>query len=132
MSKLKICEFVDTYYPTVDGAINVVKQYSEMMNRRATCKIAAPKPAKKDGYVDKESFEVIRCSSTPAPEHYRSAMPEMDNEFIDRIIEEKFDILHAHTPFAMGRFALRIGKKFKIPVVATLHTQYHLDFERVL
>lgn len=132
MSDLKICEFVDTYYPTVDGAINVVKQYSEMMSRRAICKLASPKPARKDKYVDKESFEVIRCSSTPAPENYRSALPIMDGKFIDRIIAEKFDILHAHTPFAMGRFALHIGKKYKIPVVATLHTQYHLDFERVL
>ena len=32
----------------------------------------------------------------------------------------------------MGRFAIKIGKKYKIPVIATLHTQYHLDFERTL
>lgn len=132
MSDIKICEFVDTYYPTVDGAITVVKHYCEMLNRKVTCKIAAPKASKKDGYVDNESFEVIRCASIDAPEKYRSAMPGIDGEFIDKIVQEKFDIIHAQTPFAMGRFAIKIGKKYKIPVVATLHTQYHLDFERVL
>lgn len=132
MEKMRICEFVDTYYPTVDGAINVVKHYCEMLNRRVTCKIAAPKANKKDGYVDNESFEVIRCASFEAPEKYRSATPNIDAEFIDKIVQEKFDILHAQTPFAMGRFAIKIGKKHKIPVIATLHTQYHLDFERVL
>lgn len=132
MADIKICELVDTYYPTVDGAINVVKQYCEMLNQRVVCKIAAPKANKKDEYVDNESFEVIRCASFEAPEKYRSAMPNVDAEFVQKIVEEKFDILHAQTPFAMGRFAVKIGKKLKIPVIATLHTQYHLDFERVL
>jgi glycosyltransferase involved in cell wall biosynthesis len=31
----------------------------------------------------------------------------------------------------MGRFAIKHGKKYKIPVVSTLHTQYHQDFARV-
>ena len=132
MDDIKICEFVDTFYPTVDGAINVVKHYSETLNKKVTCKIAAPKPARREKYIDDETFEVIRCSSVGAPEKYRSGFPDMDAKFVERIVGEKFDVLHAQTPFMMGRFAIKIGKKHKIPVVATLHTQYHLDFERTL
>jgi glycosyltransferase involved in cell wall biosynthesis len=32
----------------------------------------------------------------------------------------------------MGRFAIRAGRKQNVPVVATIHTQYHQDFLRVL
>lgn len=130
--KIKILELIDTYYPTVDGAISVAKHYCEELSKRSECKLAAPKAAKKDNYVDNETFEVIRCSASAAPEGYRSAYPEQDSKFIKRIKEEKFDIYHAHSPFAMGHYAVKAAKKADIPVVVTLHTQYHQDFERVL
>ena len=129
---IKILELIDTYYPTVDGAINVAKHYCEELNKIAECKLAAPKAAKKDEYEDKENFEVIRCSSSGAPEGYRNAFPDQDGKFVKQIKDEGFDIYHAHSPFALGRFALKAAKKADVPIVATLHTQYHQDFERVL
>ncbi|MBQ3046706.1 MAG: glycosyltransferase [Clostridia bacterium] len=129
---LKILELIDTYYPIVDGAINVTKHYCEELNKIAECKLAVPKAAKKDKYEDKETFDVIRCASTGAPEKYRSAFPEQDLRFKRRIREEKFDIMHTHSPFVLGRYALKTARKRGIPIVATLHTQYHQDFERVL
>lgn len=130
--QIKILELIDTYYPVVDGAINVARQYCTELNKKAECKLAAPKSAKKDRYEDKESFEVIRCASTGAPEKYRSAFPDQDWRFKRRLKEEKFDIFHTHSPFTLGRFALKTARKRGIPIVATLHTQYHQDFERVL
>ena len=35
------------------------------------------------------------------------------------------DVLHTHHPFAMARNALKISKKYKIPLVFTHHTQYY-------
>jgi glycosyltransferase involved in cell wall biosynthesis len=94
--------------------------------------IAAPKANKKDAYIDNESFEVIRCASTKAPENYRLGFPSIDSEFVDKIVEKKFDVLHTQSPFIMGRFAIKAAKKQGVPVVATIHTQYHQDFARVL
>lgn len=130
--KIKILELIDTFYPTVDGAINVTKHYCEELNKVADCKLAVPRAAKRDKYEDKESFEVIRCASVPAPEKYRSAFPDQDGKFVKKIKGEKFDILHTHSPFTLGRFAIRQARRQNIPVVATLHTQYHQDFERLL
>ncbi len=130
--KIKVLELIDTYYPTIDGAISVAKHYCEQLSKHSVCKLAAPRPAKKDNYVDNEIFEVIRCSATTAPEGYRLAHPEQDTKFVKRIKDEKFDIYHAHSPFVMGHYAIKAAKKADIPIVATLHTQYHQDFERVL
>ena len=130
--KMKVLEFIDTYYPTVDGAINAAKYYCSALSGVTEVKLAVPKAEKKSNYVDNESFEVIRCASTPAPEGYRLGFPDQDTKFIKKIKDEKFDIYHAHSPFALGRFALKMAKKQGIPIVATLHTQYHQDFERVV
>lgn len=129
---MKICELLDVFYPNIDGPINVVKNYSLHLNKKSPCKVAVPKVSKKVNYTDKEEFEVLRCKSSYAPENYRLAHPMMDKDFLKRIDGVGFDIFHTHSPFAMGRFALKMGKKYKVPVVATIHTQYHQDFERVL
>ena len=129
MDQMKICQVIDTFYPSVDGAIGVAKHYGNELNKIANCKVAVPKASKKSKYVDKESCEVVRCFSLSAPEGYRAGFPALDCKFKKKIKSEKFDIFHAHSPFTMGRFALRQAKKANAPLVATLHTQYHHDFE---
>ncbi len=132
MKNIKVLELLDTYYPCVDGPCNVVRNYSKNLNKKTVCKLAVPKAAKKDNYVDNEEFEVIRCASIAAPEKYQFGQPDGDREFLKKIKSEKFDIVHTHSPFSMGRFALKHAKKRGIPCVATLHTQYDQDFIRVL
>jgi len=128
---LKILQLVDTYYPTVDGAINVVKSYTEELNQITHCDLATAKAAKSDSYIDKENFKVIRCNSTAAPEKYRNGHPAIDSDFKKTIESNGYDILHSHSPFNLGRYALSAGKKLNIPVVMTLHTKYYEDFYRV-
>ncbi len=131
---LKILELIDTFYPTVDGAINVVKYYAENLNSAEgySCDLAAPRPSKKSKYKDNESFKVIRCASISAPSGYRNPLPRIDFKFKHLIKEGDYDIFHTHSPFGLGRFAVSRAKKKGVPVVATLHTKYHLDFEREL
>lgn len=130
--KIKILELCDAFYPTVDGVVAVVKNYAQNLNKMEECSVAAPSAKKSDGYVDAEEFAVLRCLAMGAPEKYRMAYPMLDKKFIDKIEGENFDILHVHSPFSLGRFAVKTSKRQKIPLVATLHTQYHKDFERVL
>lgn len=130
--KIKILQVIDAYEPTVDGAISVVKNYAKSLSNKATCKVLGPKPAKKVGYVDDEVFEVIRVKSVSAPEGYRFPVPSFDRKLKKFLKEEKFDIIHAQSPFSLGRYTLKYAKKNNIPFVATLHTQYHRDFERVV
>lgn len=129
-NNVKILELIDSFYPSVDGAINVVKFYCEELSKVSTCKLATAKASKKSKYQDKERFEVIRCKSVSAPQKYRYPFPVLDKKFRKKIKAEGFDIMHAHSPFTLSRFALRVAKKQNIPVVATLHTQYHQDFKR--
>ena len=128
---MKVCQFIDTYYPVVDGAINVAKHYAHYVNKKEDCVLAVPKAKQKD-YVDNETFKVIRCKSGVAPENYRCGYPMFDGKFKKQLEQENFDVLHTHSPYFLGRHALKLGKKKGIPVVATLHTQYHQDFERIV
>ena len=129
---LKIAELLDSYYPCIDGPINVVTNYSKHLNNLATCKLIVPKAKRTQKYKDNQSFEVIRCKSISAPEGYRYGLPQLDNKLRRKLKIEDFDIYHTHSPFSMGKLAIKLGKKYKKPVVATIHTKYYDDFMRSL
>ena len=132
MEKIKIAEILDTYYPMIDGPVNVVTNYSKNLNELAECKLLVPKAKKKLKYKDDKPFEVIRCKSMFGTEGYRLGLPGLDCKFKKKVKNENFDIYHTHSPFSMGKLAIKLGKKYKKPVVATLHTKYYDDFLRVL
>lgn len=130
MEKIKILEVLDSYFPCIDGAINAVHNYAKNLNELERCDLAVPSASKKLKYEDKQSYNVIRCKSISAPENYRLACPNSDRAFRKKIVSENYDIIHAQSPFSLGRFAVKTARKKGIPVVVTLHTKYYDDFLR--
>ena len=131
---MRVAELMDSYYPNIDGPTNVVTYYAKNIDATDgyTCKVIVPKPPKKSGYVDKQPFEVIRCNSMQVTDYgYCMGFPGTDGAFKKRMRDVDLDIVHAHSPFVMGRYALKLGRQRNIPVVATMHTKFREDFERL-
>ncbi len=131
---LNVAELMDSYYPNIDGPTNVVTYYAKNIDAREgySCKVMVPAAPKKTGYVDCQPFEVLRCKSMQVTDYgYCAGFPGSDGNFKKRVKELDLDIVHAHSPFIMGRYALKLGKKRKIPVVATMHTKFREDFDRL-
>ncbi len=129
--KLKILEMMDSYYPIIEGPCNVIKNYTLNLNKKGKAILACPKANKKTHYVDKEDFEVLRINALQTFVGYGFAFPSTDKKFKKRLEEENFDVIHVHSPFSVGHYAVKYGKKHHIPVVATLHTKFYDDFMRV-
>ena len=132
--KLHIAELMDSYYPNIDGPTNVVTYYAKHINEKedSICDVLVPAAAPRLHYEDKQPFEVLRCKSFPATaDGYRMGLPQLDSDFNKKIDGAKYDLYHAHSPFVMGRYALKLGKKYNAPVVVTLHTKFREDFDRL-
>ncbi len=133
MKKIHVTQTMDSYYPNIDGPTNVMTYYSKNINARddATCNVIVPKAKKSLKYVDNQPFDVIRCNSLYATKDgYRMGIPFSDPEFKKRLKEEELDIMHAHSPFAMGHWTIREARRRGIPSVATSHTKFKEDFLR--
>lgn len=131
MEKLKIGLFIDTFYPMVDGVIQVVDQYAKRLNKFCDVTVFTTKPRK--GKVDNidHPYKVERCKIIPVPgQDYDMAFPNLDKNFKKALKEAHLDIVHIHSPFAVGKVGVKYAKKHKIPVIATLHSQYKQDFQR--
>ena len=130
---IRALEVLDTYFPTFDGPTTLVSNYGKSMKKRKDMDVEVLVPEFK-GYKDDPTFKVNRIKSVGAQENYRCALPFLNGK-ARKIIgrkEEPFDIIHAHSPFLLGRYAIKKAKKYKIPSVITLHTCYHEEFDRLL
>ncbi len=95
--RLMIGQFADSYAPTVDGVVTVVKNYAYWLHQKyGGCVVAAPKTP---GYEIREPFPVVPFISIPAygREPYRLGLPGVDLKFQRRMRDIEFDLVHAHS-----------------------------------
>ena len=129
MEKLNIGLFIDTWFPMVDGVINVVDNYAKRLCKFANVTVFAPNVGEFDR--SKFPYKIVSCKSTKfLGLDYRLPLPKLDKHFKKEIKAANLDIIHIHSPFSIGKMAANFGNKNKIPVVATFHSQFKQDFMR--
>ena len=131
---MKVGLFIDTWYPMVDGVIKVVDNYARRLVQYCDVVVFCPKTRRVDQEEDvKLPYKVVRCSSLPLiTSDYDLPTPVLDPQFEAQLIKSGIDIVHIHSPFAVGLAGVLYAKIHKLPVVATLHSQYKQDFEKSL
>lgn len=129
--RLKIAMVIDTYFPMIDGVVMVVDNYAKRLQKYADVTVFCPMVDK--SFKDNQNYSVVRCRSfKPFFLDYVAPTPMLDRGFMKRLKDEQFDIIHIHSPFTIGMAAVSIATRKKIPVVATLHSQYKQDLKKFI
>ena len=131
---MKVGLFIDTWYPMVDGVIKVVDNYARRLVNYCDVVVFCPETRgfkKEDD--EKLPYKVLRCHSLPLINYdYDIPAPALDPLFEAQLIRSGIDLVHIHSPFAVGLAGVLYAKLHRLPVVATLHSQYKQDFEKPL
>ena len=135
---MKIALFSDTFFPQINGVVNVVHHVAESLSHRGHEVCVFIVSGETAAAIEKKHsmpYRVVVISSLPVPMYpgERFALPNR-RSFL-KVKEFKPDIIHTHTPFMMGREALLCARRLKVPLVGTHHTFYdhylklwHLDY----
>ena len=124
---MKIAFFCDTYQPTHNGvAVSVSTTANELRARGHRVVIFAPRYK---GFQDTDP-DVVRFPATP---FYRvrdfpvawPMLPYFSLPAMQRFMNEKFDVVHSHSPFILGTVGARWARYTHRPLVFTFHTLYH-------
>ena len=131
---MKVGLFIDTWYPMVDGVIKVVDNYARRLIQYCDVVVFCPETR---GYSKEEDarlpYKVVRCNSLPLIHNdYDIPTPALDPVFEAQLIHSGIDLVHIHSPFSVGLAGVLYAKLHRLPVVATLHSQYKQDFEKPL
>ena len=131
---MKVGLFIDTWYPMVDGVIKVVDNYARRLVQY--CEVVVFCPETRGFSKDDDAklpYKVVRCASLPLiKSDYDIPTPVLDPRFETQLIRSGIDMVHIHSPFSLGLAGVLYAKLHKLPVVATLHSQYKQDFEKPL
>lgn len=125
-------QFNESYLPILDGVSITVQNYAYWLNKKQGKTIVVT--PKYPNYVDHESFDVIRYNSIYVPKRspYRLGLPRFDRNLKKKISSYQLDIIHAHSPFSSGNIALKCARERNIPIVATFHTKFDIDFKEAI
>lgn len=125
--------FNDCFPPVMDGVGICVQNYAQwMQDKVGGVSVIIPEQHGAD-YSDRP-YEVLTYASVPVPfsAPYVTGVAEVDPVFLHKILRRDFKIVHAHCPFTSGLAAERVAKLQHIPMVATFHSKYKDNFQRVL
>lgn len=133
-NKLKILMLTDDFEPIYGGVTSVVKGSSIALSKFADVTIGTVMPPKKlrDKISDNPAYKVVRCKGK-----YNNLTTNMsanlsDKAFKQQIEGEKYDIIHCHFPLKLYKYALKLRKKYNVPVVITVHSIFYTDFKNIL
>ncbi len=124
--EIRSAQFIDTFFPIIDGVVQTVHNYALNMNQRSYSCVVCPKG--KESYDDSQlGYEVFREDSVSFPHAEYSLAAPMDLSIIKELKNRNCNIFHAHSPFNSGVYAGMLARYLEIPIVATFHSKYWND-----
>lgn len=120
---MNILFFTATYPPSVNGvAISTMRTVDEL--RRLGHKVWIVGPSHKS-ITDTSYIPLQTAYNVPGlPEDYPLVLPWMSDSVRQKILDNHWDIVHAHHPAHISSMALQIAQIAKVPAVFTYHSQY--------
>ncbi|MFB6124960.1 MAG: glycosyltransferase [Halanaeroarchaeum sp.] len=103
----------DTYLPTVNGVTYTISSWRERWaDRGGRMDVVYPSSA----YDPEEGEYPVRSLPFPFYEGYRLGLPRIPDDI------EDVDLVHAHSPFALGYAGYRLAQAREVPLVFSYHT----------
>lgn len=124
--KLNVAMFSDSFYPVMGGRENVIDNLMEKLNKKTNCFLATINIKLKNKPEKIFPYKIYKCKGIKvAKDCYLGII----NKSFKKEIEEKaksgsIDIIHTQTKFSLTKYALKLRKKYNIPVITSCHTLY--------
>ena len=120
---MRVAIFTETYFPFISGVVTHIQTLKEGLEAKGhTVLIVTLDPKTRQHYVKNN---VLYCPAHPLKRIYGYGVANPVNRHRLNIIRSfNPDIIHLHTEFSIGIFALYAASQLHRPAVYTLHTMY--------
>lgn len=118
----------DTYFPVVDGVVNVVDNYARELSKQMNVMLLVPEFK---GSIYLNGYPAIAVKSGYSKKmQYQIPLPMLSRDHTHYLKKLRIDIIHCHSPFTVGRVAMKLSKQRHIPLITTFHSLYKYDFQK--
>ena len=131
--RLKIGIFMDSFYPAIDGVVLVVDNLAKMLSKFNDVVVVVPDTESKVEDFSRP-YNVIRIKSYSIPftEYKLGKTLSKNSKVFKTLVKEKFDVIHIHSPFTIGRLGVKVAKALNVPCIATMHTRFDFEIKKVV
>ena len=123
---MKIFIFNDGFFPLIDGVVRAVDGYARYLHQQGIdVTVVVPFV----GDTSKYPYPVLAIPQFKIPGFFYPLPYGMKGKRIQSLYQYDGPIVyHTHTPFLLGHLALKLAKKYRIPIVSTFHSKYYDDY----
>ena len=131
---MNICLLNDSFYPVIDGVVNVMTNYANYMMKNHGAKIIVGTPKYPDADYSQFPYPVVTYPSlntASVTNGYRTGNP-FNEKAVHALAEFQPDIIHSHCPATATIMARILRERTGAPIVFTYHTKYDVDINRYI
>lgn len=131
---MKVCLLNDSFAPVIDGVVNVVMNYADLLMRNQGAEVIVGTPKYPGADYDAYPYRVVPYPSidTSALVHgYRAGNP-FEGKAFGELADFEPDIIHTHCPATAAVMARLLREKTGAPIVLTYHTKFDIDIGRAV
>jgi glycosyltransferase involved in cell wall biosynthesis len=121
---MKIAFFTDSYLPQRDGVASITSGLARTLVRQGHhVQVVTPAPRAASGVEVDDGIRVRRLRSVPVPLYGQYRWPVFPLGLLREAAGgADADIVHLHTPGAIGSMGFLVARRFDRPLVGTFHT----------
>ncbi len=128
--------FNESFPPVVDGVSICVENYAQHLSELGhNVFVVTPETYNNESEnTPPLPYTLVRYPSLPVPfrKPYRFGTNLFSLTKLRELGKSEIALAHAHCPFSSGKLAKNLATRKKIPFVATFHSKFRYDFERVI
>jgi glycosyltransferase involved in cell wall biosynthesis/uncharacterized membrane protein YbhN (UPF0104 family) len=123
---MKIFIFNDGFFPLIDGVVRAVDGYARYLHQQGIdVTVVVPFV----GDTSQYPYRILAIPQFKIPGFFYPLPYGMKGKRIQSLYRYDGPIVyHTHTPFLLGHLALKLAKKYRIPIVSTFHSKYYDDY----
>ncbi len=123
---LKVFIFNDGFFPLIDGVVRTVDAYARHLVKEGI-DVAVVVPFQGDTSLF--PYKIISVPQFKLPGLFYPIPYGFNRKRFRKLFTyDGPTIYHAHTPFLLGNFALKLSKKNQVPLITTFHSKYYEDY----
>jgi len=123
VNDMHISMWTDSYYPYISGVTRSIKLTKDTLTSMGhSVSVFCPSYPEADQEPNVYRFPSIKSPTKP---DYYIAVP-VNPKHLMAIKELAPDVIHAHSPFNLGKMGITVGTILDIPTVFTFHTMYNM------
>ena len=126
----------DSFYPVRGGREMVIDKLMEGLKyKKIYSLLGVPKFSKLKVFDDRIlSYNVIRCNAFNFTKNEVFSVPnrKFKKKIESEIKDGKINIIHIQTKYGLMKYALKLRKKYGIPILASVHTHYPSVYKKTL